>query len=344
MDFIFEKLVVRRIKSAILILGGGLLVMASCGPKPPKVDHIEVDFRLIPFYEDLFSVHPDSLVKETPRLVNDYGQFLEAYSMRVIGAGSPSHDGFGDKMKLFLEYQPNREVLDTCRKIFGNTELLKQEIYKGFQYYRYYFPEKLIPDVYLHISGFNQSILVDSAWVSVSVEKYLGKDCIFYEWLSIPVYLRQKMTPEKVAPDILKAIAMTEFVYNDSVDNLMTQMVYQGMIHYFLKQVMPRHADELLFDFTPEQMTWCRQYEATMWSSIVERKHLFENDRLVIQKYVGESPFSYYFGQDSPGRTGVYIGYRIVEAFMERNTEVSLKELMAIRDYNSIFSRAAYRP
>lgn len=344
MGFIQEQLVYRgkgRIFLTLLLI---LLVMTSCGTKPPNVDHVKVDFKLVPFYEDLFSINPDSLAKETPRLVNHYGPFFEAYSMRVIGAGSPNEEGFEDKMKLFLEYPPNREVLDSCRKTFANLDPLRKEINKGFQYYRYYFPEKPIPDVYLHISGFNQSILVDSSWVSVSIEKYLGKDCIFYEWLTIPVYLRQKMTPEKVAPDILKAIAMTEFVYNDSVDNLMTQMVYQGTIQYFLKQVMPLLPDELLLDFTPEQMAWCRQYEATMWSSIVERKHLFNNDRMVIQKYVGESPFSYYFGQDSPGRTGIFIGYRIVESFMDRNPRVTLKELMSIRDYNSIFSRAAYRP
>lgn len=321
-----------------------LLLVVSCKPKAPNVDHIMVDFKLVPFYEDLFSIPPDSIEAEKGRLINDYGSYLDAYSYRVVGAGSPMADDFAHNMGLFVGYKENLEVLDTCRKVFADLTKLKKELEQGFKFYRHYFPENSIPDVYLHISGFNQSILVDSSWVSVSIEKYLGRDCIFYEWLSIPVYLRRKMIPEKITPDVMKAIAMTQFLYNDSVDNLLSQMVYNGMIQYFLKQVMPYHSDELLFDFSKEQLEWCRYYEKMMWSSIIERKHLFTTDRMVVQKYVGESPFSYYFGQDSPGRTGVFLGYRIVQSFMKRNPDITLSQLMEIRDYNQILVRAGYRP
>jgi hypothetical protein len=327
--------------SLIVILS---VLIFGCGPRPPKVDHVKVDFKLIPFYEDLFSIHPDSLEKEKDRLITDYGKYLEAYSMRVIGSGSPYEAGFVPKMAAFLAYEPNREVLDTCLEVFDDLTGMTDELDNAFRYYKYYFPKAEIPDVYLHISGFNQSIIVDSGWVSVSVEKYLGADCVFYEWLNIPVYQRSRMIPEKVVPDVMKAIAMTNFLYNDSVDDFVSQMLYKGMIQYYMKQVMPHQSEEILFDYTTKELDWCKHYEEMMWSTIIERKHLFSTERLMVQKYVGESPFSFYFGQESPGRTGVFVGSRIVESFMKKNPDVTLSELMNLRDYHWILSKAGYRP
>ncbi|WP_044117751.1 gliding motility lipoprotein GldB [Alkaliflexus imshenetskii] len=324
-----------------------LVVLASsCSrePRPPKVNHIDVDFDLIPFYNDLLSIHPDSFASEVERLKSTYGDYLYAYSMGVIGAGSPDSEDFVSNMGKFLAYEPNQEVLDSVRLVFADTDALKRELEGAFRYYRHYYPERVVPDVYMHISGFNQSVVVDSAWVSVSVEKYLGSECVFYEWLSIPVYLRRRMSPEKVVPDIMRAIAMSEYAFNDSVNDVMNHMLYNGKLLYFVKQMMPSINDTLLFDYSKEQMAWVRHYEKTMWSTMVERKHLFSTDRMTITRYTGESPFTFFFGQESPGRTGHYIGYRIVQSFMRRNPEVTLPELMKMDNGHELFRAARYRP
>ncbi len=338
-------LIVMRFNNIRLVLTGLLtLILVSCGPKVPKVDHIKVEFNIIPFYQDLFSIKPDSVEFEKERLMSEYGKYLDAYSMRIIGSGPPHSDEFSSNIGRFLSYEPNKEVLDTCKKVFSNLNGLKKELEGAFKFYSYYFPGFKVPDVYLHISGFNQSVVVDSSWVSVSVEKYLGSECVFYEWLSIPVYLRNRMVPERVAPDIIKAITMTQFLYNDSVNDLLSQMIYQGTILYALRHLIPYHSDEIIFGYSKKNMDWCYHYESMMWSYMVEKKHLFSNDRMMIQKYIGESPFTNYFGQDSPGRTGAFIGYRIVQSFMKKNPEVSLNQLMGIGDYRLILSKSGYRP
>src|SRR5690606_1835746 len=128
--------------------------------KAPDVRHVEVDFELIPFYEDLFSIHPDSFAGEAEGLKARYGQYLEAYSVGVIAAGSTEDVGFVENIQFFLSYEPNQEVLDSCRLVFGDTSPLEKALEKAFKYYHHYFPNEDIPDVYLHISGFNQSVVV----------------------------------------------------------------------------------------------------------------------------------------------------------------------------------------
>jgi hypothetical protein len=333
-------------KFFFVFIGGLLLMTMACsrGSKAPDVSHVDVDFDLIPFYEDLFAIEPDSFPKEADGLKAKYGEYLEAYSMGVIAAGSTQDETFAENMQFFLSYEPNQEVLDTCRLVFGDTEPLEQDLERAFKYYHYYFPELEIPDVYLHISGFNQSVVVDSSWVSVSVEKYLGRDCVFYEWLSIPVYLRRRMSPEKVVPDVMMALSMTQFAYNDSVDNLLNQMIYEGKLRYFVRKMIPDIADTTLFDYSTQQMSWAQNNEERMWSTIVEEKHLFSTDRMTLQRFVGKSPFTYYFGQESPGGTGIYLGYKIVESYMERHPETSLKSLMQMDDGHAFFRSARYQP
>lgn len=312
--------------------------------KSPDVKGIEVDFELIPFYEELFAIAPDNFQYEAERMKEKYGSYLEAYSMGIIRIGSTEDEDFVGNMSFFLGYEPNKEVLDTVNVVFNDREALRKKLEMAFKHYKYYFPEAIIPDVYLHISGFNQSIVIDSAWVSISLEKYLGRDCDFYERLALPVYLRRYMSPEKVVPDVMLSIGMTEYPYFSKTDDLINQMVYEGKMRYFVKHMIPDIPDTTLFDFTTVQMEWVGNNEKEMWQMIVEQKHLFDNDRMVLQRYIGKSPFTYYLGQESPGGAAIYLGYRIVESYMNRFPGSTLADLMEISDGNLILKEARYNP
>ncbi|MFO7999950.1 MAG: gliding motility protein GldB, partial [Marinilabilia sp.] len=272
------------------------------------------------------------------------GDYLNAYSEGIINIGHPDDEEYNENLSRFLAYEPNEEVFDTCRTVFSDKAGLKDEIEQAFRYYKHYFPERDVPDVYLHISGFNESMAVDSGWVSVSVEKYLGSDCVFYEWLETPNYLRNQMETERVVPDIMKAIAMTEYAYNDSIDDLISQMVYHGKMLHFVEHTIPDIPDTLLFGYTEEEMKWCETNEDFMWKTIVEEKHLFSTDQEMIRKYVGEAPFTNFFGQDSPGRTGRYLGYKLMESWAGQHPDKSFRDMMDATDPHHILSRAGYRP
>ena len=48
--------------------------------------------------------------------------------------------------------------------------------------------------------------------------------------------------------------------------------------------------------------------------------------------------------QESPSRIAYYIGYKIINSFMQNNREVTLDELMNYTDYNSILNKSKYKP
>jgi hypothetical protein len=319
------------------------LTMVACH-RGPDVSNEKVDYRLVPFFMELHSLAPEKVEAAVPELKKKYGNFLEAYSTGVIKIGPTSSPHYGEYLRSFVEYQPNRDVFEMCKKDYTSLDKLKSSIDEAFKHYQYYFPKKKLPDVYLQISGFNQSIVVDSGWIAVSVEKYLGSDCRFYQWLDYHQYLRRKMIPEKIVPDIMKALALTEFTYNDSIDDVCSNMIYQGKALHFVKTMIPDIADTLLFDFTAKELEWCRNQEADIWQVTVEKKYLFNNDHLVIQKMVGDAPFTSLYGQASPGHLGLFIGYQIVDAYIKANPKVTLPQLMSIRDDRKILAGSGYRP
>jgi len=141
------------------------IVFSSCSNSgnTPDVSDIDVDFKLIPFYKDLSEISTDSIKQHLPELKKKYGDYLEAISVKILRIGSPNDTAFTKHLKEFLEYDANRDLFRKIDSLYPDINIFKPDIEKAFKYYKYYFPEKDCPDVYLHISGFNQSIVVDSA-------------------------------------------------------------------------------------------------------------------------------------------------------------------------------------
>ena len=339
MNLLFNKL------SWIVCLSFTVLIF-SCRDKTmhPDVSEVKVDFDVIPIYQDIHGIDTLQVQEEVAPLLDKYPNFMNAYAQRIVKLGAPQSPDFADRMYGFITYQANKDIYTKSKEVFPDFTDFRRELESGFKHYKYYFPDVNIPDIYLMISGFSQSIAVDSAWVGVSIEKYLGEDCEFYEWLKIPKYLRKGMIKEKMAPDVLRAIALSNYSYNKQVDDLINNMVYLGKVRYFVHRMFPNIKDTLLFDYTPEQMSYSQKNEANMWASLVEWKHLFEEDRMMIQKYTGDAPFTSNFGNNSAPRAGEFIGYKIVESYMKENKNISLKELMEEPDGRKILAASKYRP
>lgn len=324
-----------------------LALLNSCSNKNRfdiDVSDVSIDLEVKRLDQDLFEIDPANLSVETPELIENYGEFFELYSYRVIRLGNPYAKGFGDSLVNFVTNYHINLIYEEVKEVFPDFESYKDDLVSAFKRYKYYFPEKNIPTVYTYIGGFNQSIVVADSILGIGVDKYLGEDCEFYDRLGIANYLQQNMNPENVPVDALRAWILTEFVYNDQVDNLVNNMVYHGKIQYLLDALFPEFKNSLKMGFTADQIRWCIQNEKQMWNFLIENKLLFSTDYMTINKHINPAPFTSGYPQDSPGRASVWLGWQIVKAFMDRNPEVSVKDLMLEDDYQKILSESRYEP
>ena len=79
-----------------------------------------------------------------------------------------------------------------------------------------------------------------------------------------------------------------------------------------------------------------------MWAQLVDGTLLFTTDSKEIVNLMGDAPFTAGFPKESPGMAGVWIGWRMVRRFAEKNPELTLNQVMNERDDNKILK--AYKP
>ncbi|MBN1252771.1 MAG: hypothetical protein JXR51_05940 [Bacteroidales bacterium] len=332
----------RKIVKVILSLS--LVFIISCSNSKSDIDisKIDVEINFKQLNKDLIKNYPD-----TPNVINlmkEYGTFFNLYTQGVLKIGNYNQKEFIPSLIKFNEYCYENGIVEKVEKAFPNIEEQKKELTLAFKHFKYYFPDKNIPDIYTFISAFNQSIVTDSGIIGIALDKYLGKDCEFYKQLAWDRYLVLKMTKEMIPVDCMKAYALMEFAYNDSIDNLLSNIVYEGKIAYFLDVILPKVPDTLKFAYTENQFNWAEKNEELVWSYFLENKLLFNTDALLIKKLIGDGPFTPMFTNNSAPRIGAFIGRKIINSYMDENPEVSLHDLMYNDDYQKIINKAKYRP
>ncbi len=322
-----------------------ILSIVSCGRNDkPKVNNIDINLQIQRFEDDIMNINLSDINNSVSELRDKYGNFLDLFSIEVINIGSPKAPAYTDYLQRFVTDYIINEVYEDVKSKFSDISELRESLTTAFKYYKYYFPENETPNIVTYISGFNHSMAVTENTIGIGLDKYLGSESDYYVQLGYEQYRKYNMHPKKIPSDAIAAFAMTKYIYNDSSDNLINQMIYQGKIQYFTKKLLPDEPDSLLFGFTPLQLNFCKNNEETMWTYLVENKLLFETDLFNIRKFIGDAPFTKDFTNESPGKAAIWIGYKIVENYMSRNKKVTLKELMENNNYQEILKLSNYHP
>lgn len=308
----------------------------------PDVGKWRQERKILRLDRDLFAL--DANAPDVESIHRKYGRYFDVYATGVLQLGQVCDTLFPHLLSLFLQDTVIREVYDTVATRYPELTAQEKDLSDAWAYYAYYFPEKVIPQVYAHISGFNQSVIVDSAEVGISLDNYLG-DCVFYSMLAVPVpmYARRKMTGEDMVRDIMTGWFNAEFVFRPQKNDFISGMIYQGKIVSLLRRVLPDYEFARVLGFSPEQLEWCENNESRIWSFLIENDFLFSTQQKLMLKYLNDAPYTSGMPVESPGRAVVWSGWRIVEEYMKK-TEITLPELMQEQDYHKILRIAAYRP
>jgi hypothetical protein len=336
----FSKVIYITISCFFLLYG------CTTTEKSNKVDlsGISVNIKVHRFDQALFSLPPDSIPVMVPKLEKDFGPFFELFGANIIQIGNSNQRDFGPMLQKFVTDFNMQTAYSETQKNYKEVSDLTEEITKGFKYYKYYFKKKSVPELYFYMGGFNQSIVTSENILGIGLDKYLGKNCAFYSHLGLASYQSYKMQKEFIVPDCFRAVAWSEFPYIDSIDNLVSNMIYQGKIQYFMKSMLPDIPDTLLFAYTNKQWEWCTNNEHTMWAYLIDKKQLFTTTQIDIKRYVDDAPFTSTFPHDSPGRTGVWMGWQMVNKYMEQHPEITLEQLMLDNDFQKIMNGSKYNP
>ena len=293
--------------------------------------------------QSLFTIPADSIPASIPHLEEQYGELFDLYSNGVIYIGSPQNPEYSEELTKFLTDTIMNLVYNRVTEVYPNMKDVETGLSNAFSTYRNTFPDRVIPSVYTLISGFNQSMITADTILAIALDKYLGNNEEMYFMLDIADYQRQAMDRKYLTTDCMKAWLYSEFPHNDSINNVLSNILYEGKIMYAMRQLFPQTPDSLLFGYTPAQMHWCRSNTAQMWTFMVDKRMLYATDHLTISKLIGQAPFTSLFTRESPGRAVVWLSYQIVASYMKHN-KTTLEALLLNNDDQQILAKARFKP
>lgn len=327
-------------------LFGLTILLCSCN----KSNRFEIDttknrveVKIHRFDKDLLSIDTTNMKVGVNSLYAHYQEFLPIFTNEILDTTAADTIAVRNLFYKFLTDTAFTQVNKKSLQTFSNVSDIEKQVSDAYTYIHHYFPEVRLPEIYFFVSGFNRSIMMNNEFIGIGTDFYLGSDFPAYKSLTYQ-YLVKNMRRECLATDLISATLFRMFVMNSSEYRLLDNMLFRGKVLYLMSVFMHKEKPENIIGYSPEQWKWCKTNEKQIWAAIIDQKHLFSTDVQLIKRYMNDAPFTSPISQESPGRLGTWIGWQIVKSYMDKNTTVSLTDLMKENNYQRMLEESGYRP
>ncbi len=249
-------------------------------------------------------------------------------------------------LKLFVGNPDIRASLQRIHQLYSSKRVseLKIQLEDLLKHYRYYFPQDSLPQLVSVCSGWNYTYAPFKSHLLISLDMYLGDTCSLYSFLPFPKYQIAKMSPDYLPSDLARALLLIKTDRQPPGDFLLAHAVFYGKLFYGIKALLPKTEDRIILGYTPHHMEYLDKYEHALWTYFAQDNKWFAQDLKIIRAHTTEGPFTAAISKECPPRIAMWIGYRMVTAFMNRNSSVSLDSLFKIQDPHRIMRESAYKP
>lgn len=273
-----------------------------------------------------------------------YPELSRGIFEEILGIGHPDSifTRFG-----YAGFLADPYILETKHKmdsVFTDFSSYEKEYNKAFQNYAWYTPEAIVPSVAFSYNNFQYAVVALDTCMLVGLEMYLGKDFKGYDGLQWPDYIKVRRDADLMVAESITGWLMTEFPKKNDAITFIDEIIYRGKIIFYLHKLLPDYATHRLLGYSPDQFDFCEKNEGNIYGFFIEKKLLYSEDSKEIKKYTEEAPFATGMPRETPGRIAWYLGYKIMESYMENHPEISIDQLMKNHDYKAIFAQSKYKP
>jgi hypothetical protein len=283
-------------------------------------------------------------------LYQHYGAFYPDFVERILNAGTTKDTAYFSNIRSVLAAKSYADLKHEVDSVYPNLDKQEAELTDAFKHIKYYYPQKKLPRIYAYFSGFQAQSSIGNQYFGIGLDLFLGSNSKYYPALieAFPHYISRRFTPDNMIPRVIESIAREDMFEEQAEDDktLLSRMIYNGKMMYFMDQVLPDVADSTKIGYTDKQVKWCNDNQANIWGYFLEDNLLYESDYQKIQKYLTEAPFTPGLGDqnNSAPKLAVWTGWQIVKEYMDKNPKVSFQQLMAERDEQKILDQSKYRP
>ena len=303
----------------------------------------EIEVKIQRFDKALIGIDTINIQTEIHDLYKNYPDFMSVYISEIIDEDPLDTLKVQNQIRDFLKDPSFSGVNKKVLEVYADITSIEKEVSVAFGGINYLFPNIKIPGIYFFVSGFNRAFLLKDNFIAIGTDLYLGSDYPKYSEITYK-YLTLNMRRESVPVDIVSALLYKSFPMNTREERLLDNMIYHGKILFMLSVLLPDVKPEYIIGYSSENIEWCFKFEKEVWSAMIEQRHLFSTDMILINKYINDAPFTATVSQESPGRLATWIGWQIVESYMNSNKEVGLQQLMNETNARKILENSGYQP
>lgn len=333
--------------SRLILVLISLGLFQSCSDSRWKADTSQVEYNgeILRLDKAVFSLGSGFSQNELMALKPEYGDFLNIYLIQIMQVGSPDNPMTASLFAKFLDDPSWRELQNVVEKMHPNLNKESAELENAFKRYAVLFQETELPKIVAYNSGFNVGIYPEKKYLGIGLEWYSGNDLEIFKRLPpdlFPQYKRDKMMPDFMTINALKGWLLVRYQDKLHGENLLNRMAFAGKIHFVASVLMEKVSDRDLLNYSQQQIDWCERQEYDVWKHLLENDLIFTEGAKEVSTLMNDGPFTPGMPPESPGGVGNYIGYKMIKAYMERNKEVTLVQLLNMENDREFLNN--YKP
>ena len=320
----------------ILILIVSVFVFTSCDWGGKINRHEDSSKVKIERYDHLqFEFVTMNNVASLQKMNTDYPQATKLLIEDVLSIGDVSDPEIENKLLSFFSDTVARRLMNDVENKYRDVREIEEELSEGFSNIRkdlYYLP---VPRIYTQISGLNQSIVVGDSLVGISLDKYMGSDYPLYKRYYYDMQSRF-MDPNRIVPDFFYFYLLSQYEMPFGFGRtLLDVIMHRGKVHWLIKNALDYDSVEEELGYDKEEEKWCKKNKKALWKFVQENDHLNATDPMIVRSYM-TYPYFTIIDENTPYSIGLYLGYQLIDQFMDSHRDVSVRQLMERTDYRKM--------
>ena len=125
------------------------MLVTACTKNPyvRDVSDIPVDLTIQSFHKDIMDLSENFSEQKRLAISKKYGVFFESYNSQILKIGVSTDSAYAQRLKKLLHEDWIQELYTKTNQVFADTSVLFNQIHEELRYFKFYFPEKKIPNV-----------------------------------------------------------------------------------------------------------------------------------------------------------------------------------------------------
>jgi len=299
-----------------------------------------IEVNLLRYEQDLFNIDQANMAAAFAGL---YGKYPD----NIIANGAWNNKEMLQSIKGFINDPVIQEIYKDTQTQFADMTEFKEQITPALTLYLTHFPDEKVPDFCTLVSGIDfqmPQVFGYQNTIFICLDMYLGKDYKHYGQAGMPKYIAARCDKKYMATDCFSKALVYKHLPEKTLVTLLDNMVDAGKKMLFTQTMFPNTDPQDILEYSKEQYKWATSHESAVWHRMIEKNLVYNNSDDVIRRMMDETPFTRDFGNDSPGRMGVFIGFQIVQSYMKTHPGTTLKDLMAMTDSQKFLKESGYKP